>query len=210
MKRWTAEETKLLKEKYPILNNDEIVSVFVNRKFSEIYTKAHRLGLKRTKETARGIYQSKHKWEHKKYKTRSGYILIYDPNHPRRNRSNRVLEHIAVWEKFHNMPVPDGFIIHHINGIRDDNRPENLQLMSDAEHKKHHNKNRTTSVETRQKISQSKIGKMTGEKNHKFKNVDVLEMERLILNGEKVKDVCERFGIHRNNYYKKLKQAKEN
>jgi DNA-binding CsgD family transcriptional regulator len=34
-------------------------------------------------------------------------------------------EHKVVWEKEHG-PLPEGWIIHHLNGIRDDNRLENL------------------------------------------------------------------------------------
>lgn len=38
-------------------------------------------------------------------------------------------EHRLIWE-MHNGPIPDGMEIDHINRIRDDNRIENLQLLS--------------------------------------------------------------------------------
>ena len=38
-----------------------------------------------------------------------------------------VMEHRAVWE-MHNGPIPEGLFIDHINGLRADNRIENLRL----------------------------------------------------------------------------------
>jgi hypothetical protein len=43
------------------------------------------------------------------------------------------LEHIVVWEAA-NGHLPDGWVVHHLNGIRDDNRLENLQAMPRKRH----------------------------------------------------------------------------
>lgn len=65
-------------------------------------------------------------------KKSDGYVFVYAPNHPRvqnskRGRSRRyVAEHILVWERTHNKPLPTDWCIHHLNGIRHDNRIENL------------------------------------------------------------------------------------
>ncbi|TET74751.1 MAG: HNH endonuclease [Candidatus Heimdallarchaeota archaeon] len=54
-----------------------------------------------------------------------GYILIYSPNHPLAEKRGYILEHRLIWFN-HHPETSKNFIIHHLNGIRDDNRIENL------------------------------------------------------------------------------------
>lgn len=46
--------------------------------------------------------------------------------------------HKRTWEEA-NGPVPDGYIVHHVNHDKRDNRLENLVLMTHQEHSEHHN-----------------------------------------------------------------------
>ena len=46
--------------------------------------------------------------------------------------------HEAVW-RFHFGDIPVGYVIHHRNGDKTDNRIENLQLMTNSEHRVWHN-----------------------------------------------------------------------
>jgi len=62
-------------------------------------------------------------WKGGRSRQSSGYVYILGK---RRNRKHRYqLEHIMVWEKA-NSELPQGWVIHHLNGIKDDNRLENL------------------------------------------------------------------------------------
>lgn len=76
---------------------------------------------------------------HRKKHTQ-GYILIYVPDHPCADKCGYVLEHRIVYENHIGRILCDTEIVHHKNGKKDDNRLENLELVSRAEHAKIHKK----------------------------------------------------------------------
>lgn len=63
-----------------------------------------------------------------------GYILIQVPDHPRASRQGYVREHILIWERANGNSLPEGWVIHHYNGIKHDNRPSNLLAMPNKKH----------------------------------------------------------------------------
>lgn len=62
-------------------------------------------------------------------RTKFGYVLEYLPGHPCVSRSdNWIMQHRRVMSEHLNRPLLDCENVHHKNGVRDDNRIENLEL----------------------------------------------------------------------------------
>jgi len=53
----------------------------------------------------------------------------------RYKHSNGKFTHHYIWEQFHKRKVPEGHVIHHKDGDKYNNNIENLQLMTDTDHR---------------------------------------------------------------------------
>lgn len=63
-----------------------------------------------------------------------GYRWVYCPMHPSAMSNGYVIEHRAVAEATIGRFLKPGEVVHHINKIRDDNRPANLVVCTPLEH----------------------------------------------------------------------------
>lgn len=67
-----------------------------------------------------------------------GYIMIYLPKHPLASKYGYVLEHRLIIQTVVKRELKSNEHIHHINSIKNDNRIENLKIMSRSEHMRLH------------------------------------------------------------------------
>jgi hypothetical protein len=79
--------------------------------------------------------EKSHLWKGGRKITKHGYVMILMRGHPnaysddvKNGKPGRyVFEHRYVMSQILGRPLDRYDIVHHINGIRDDNRPENLE-----------------------------------------------------------------------------------
>jgi 5-methylcytosine-specific restriction endonuclease McrA len=98
-------------------------------------------GKKHSEETKKKIglksVGRKANWKTGKTKSKNGYIWIYMPDHPCAMHGKYVYEHRLIMEKAIGRFLEGEEEVHHVNGIKDDNRLENLELF---ENKSNHRK----------------------------------------------------------------------
>ena len=94
-----------------------------------------------TKEKIReaGTGENNPNWKGGKFKSLKGYYYIWKPGHPFTIWNNYVLRSRLVAEKCLSRYLTPIEVIHHLNEIKDDDRPENLYLFeTTGKHSSYH------------------------------------------------------------------------
>ena len=66
----------------------------------------------------------------KRFYSSDGYVLFYFPEHPNCDSNGQLREHVFIMSEHLGRPIDSGETVHHKNGVKDDNRLENLELWS--------------------------------------------------------------------------------
>ncbi len=77
-------------------------------------------------------------WKGGRIQDKKGYILLYKPEHPNAvvgRTHGYVYEHRFVMAEHLGRPLDTKEFVHHKNGIKDDNRLENLELLTHKVHR---------------------------------------------------------------------------
>lgn len=195
---WSEWQITYLKKHYPEERSEDIGVVIGKSKLS-VQHKAHRLGLKKDKELFFAVRSKAMSGENSgnfkgyRRKTKKGYIFVFRPNHPAAGKDGLVAEHRLIFEQYIGSYLPKGFVVHHINGIKDDNRIENLALLTISAHNALHNRN-----DHKQRKRKD---------NPMYKEVDHQEIMKLRCKGLTVAQVCKQIGIGKTKYYREMRGA---
>jgi len=102
--------------------------------------KKTRIVSQETREKLRRASSGERQWQWKGGRIKNGYGYVLkrvdcnDPYCIMAYRTNYVLEHRYIMAKQLGRPLTKSEFVHHINGIKDDNRIKNLQLVSRNDH----------------------------------------------------------------------------
>lgn len=73
-------------------------------------------------------------WKGGKSLKQDGYVLIRKPKHPSSYKNGYMFEHRYIMEKKLGRKLKKYEHVHHKNGVKDDNRPDNLELVNAQSH----------------------------------------------------------------------------
>lgn len=125
-----------------LFREGKLVSSFKGKHLTEAAKKKHSKFMK-------GRFLGEKHWNWKGGKiVCHGYINIYSPKHPKKDKLGYVREHRLVMEKIIGRYLEKNEVVHHINGIKDDNRINNLKLMTKSTHARMHLKERNKLKDT--------------------------------------------------------------
>lgn len=103
-------------------------------------------GKMRDAATGKFLRENSSQWKGGRFRDRSGYVHVMVEGLPEPDRTlarqttgrRYILEHRAVAATILGRPLRRDEIVHHLNGVKDDNRPENLMVVERGVHSREH------------------------------------------------------------------------
>lgn len=139
-------------------------------------------------------------------RTSKGYVTLCIKSHPYADANGYIFEHRVVMEMFLKRYLKPNEVVHHKNGIKHDNRIENLELMEHSEHTVMHHTGSKRSDETRKKLSEwAKNRFQTKQKHPSYKHINIREFIPVVSNYGPTR-AAEIFGVSRKTIYNKIKE----
>lgn len=121
----------------------------------------------------------------KQHRSTTGYCLF------QLSKNNKVKAHLAhrlIWTVL-NGPLPEGLEINHMNGIRHDNRPENLEVCTRSENMRH-------KFNVLGYIHVTRPNYAEDHHNCRITSEQVIQIKSAWQNGETQISIAARLGIH--------------
>ena len=100
------------------------------------------------------------------YKNPAGYILEYSPDHPKANKAGAIPQHRLVMECVLGRLLETHEVVHHKDGVRHNNSPDNLQLVTRVQHGLEHkdaSRKRCSAPLTEQLVKEALRGNTTSQ-----------------------------------------------
>jgi hypothetical protein len=158
-RRWTEAEVELLRQGFGAGIPDDEMAVLLRRTHVAIKQKRKRMKItgdpnqRRLSDKARtGMARKKrgpesHSWKGGRRITSGGYVEIHMPSHHRARKNGYVFEHIVVAEKKEGRRMSRDECVHHADGNKENNSPENIIVIKRSAHSGQHARLRSRKVE---------------------------------------------------------------
>lgn len=131
----------------------------------------------------------------------SGYIQCNDVKH------RKQYLHRVIWEDYYGK-IPEGYEIHHKNGIKTDNRIENLELLKHKDHMAKHPKSKAfrnqCSKRFKQLWAEKRFPDKQNENHPRWKNLSIEKIVGLFNNGISPNEIAKYLSVDKSTIQRRL------